>query len=414
MVTKVIAASLSGEKGRVKINNIPLIGELSITLNLCRRLGVPYQVNPDKSLDLVVDKFENPDATFDPYFENRTSILFAGPILSKLGIANISKPGGCKIGQRKVDFHIRGLELLGASVKEYEDHYHMEAPKGLIGNTIKLPFPSVGATENLIIAASSAKGVTTIENGAVEPEIMQMVRILQMSGVPIELLPERVFRIQGCPHQIIGTIEVIPDRIEAFSWAVMALATKGDILVEGARQDDLTTPIGVLQRMGAGVDITSEGIRFYYKRSLKPIDITTQVHPGFPTDMQQPMCILLSQCKGKSKIHETIFENRFGYLERLINNSIESKISISTECPRNQECRFANKKASHVAVISGPINFTHKDLVIDDLRAGFAILTAGILSKNPVKITNILSLYRGYEEPVRKLTEVGGDAVLHF
>lgn len=413
MVTKVIAASLSGEKGVVKIKNIPLIGELGITLSLCKRLGIPYRVNPDRTLEMSVGDFENPDVKFDPYFGNRTSILFAGPVLNKLGEANISKPEGCEIGDRKVDFHLGGLEKLGVTVEENDDYFHLELTGNkLKGAEIELPFPSVGATENLIIAASVAEGVTTIRNVAIEPEIMQMVRILQRSGVPIEIRPNREIRVYGGPHKIVDTIDVVSDRVETFSWAVVALTTKGDIFVEGAKQEHLMTPISYLQRMGAGIEIRSDGIRFFYKGPIKPVNITTEVYPGFVTDLQQPMAVLLSQCQGGSTIHETVFENRFKYLHRLGKISDENAFVISHDCPEGDVCRFKGLGHPHLARIKGPVESKGGGLEIDDLRAGFAVLTAGLLSREKSIIKNVRSLYRGYEDPVAKLLSLGANVSL--
>jgi len=278
MVTKVITASLTGEVGKVKIRNVPFIGELAITLSLCKRLGVDFRINPDRTLDLKVDGFDNPDVKFDSYLGNRTSLLFAGPVLNKLGKANISKPQGCKIGDRKIDFHIAGLKSFGVKVAEYDDYLGLSLKeKKLTPANITLPFPSVGATENLIIIASMAKGVSVIKNAAVEPEIIEMVKILQRSGVSIKLDADRNFVIKGGPHKIIDTIDVIPDRVETFSWAAAALSTEGDIFVGGATQDHLLTALGVLVDMGAGIEVRPNGIRFFYKKELKPVNVTTQV-----------------------------------------------------------------------------------------------------------------------------------------
>lgn len=413
MVTKVIASSLTGEVGWVKIKNIPFIGELAITLALCKRLGVKYQVNPDKSLDLRIDGFDNPDVKFDSYLGNRTSILFAGPVLNKLRIANISKPRGCKIGKRKVDFHLAGLKAFGVRIEDRGDYYTLRLTnKKFQPAEINLPFPSVGATENLIIIASLAEGTSKIANAAVEPEIIEMVKILQRSGVFIKLDAKRTFIINGGPHKIIDTIEVIPDRIEAFSWAIVALSTKGDILVQGASQEHLLSALGLLNDMGAGIEVKNEGIRFYYKGELKPTRVATEVYPGFATDFQQPLAILMSQTKGESGIHETIFESRFRYLERLKEVAHNpKKINIVTRCPEDEACRFKNQGYSHLALLEGPIKFGKGEITIDDLRAGFALLNAGLLSRG-LKIFGLKLLYRGYEDPVGKLKSVGADVEL--
>ncbi|MBU1088874.1 UDP-N-acetylglucosamine 1-carboxyvinyltransferase [Patescibacteria group bacterium] len=412
MVTKVIAASLSGEMGMVKINNVPFIGELAITLALCRRLGVKFRVNPDKSLDLQVDGFDNPNVKFDSHLGNRTSILLAGPVLDKLGEANIGKPKGCEIGNRKINFHIEGLRAFGVEVVEHKDFLALKLKKKRFKPAeIKLPFPSVGATENLIIIASLAEGISTIKNAAMEPEILEMVKILQQSGVSITLDSSGTFKIKGGPHKMVDTINIIPDRVEAFSWAVMALSTKGDIFVKGARQDHLLTALGLLIEMGAGVEVKPDGIRFYYKGKIKPFNIETRVYPGFVTDFQQPLAILFSQCQGQSQIHETIFENRFMYLERIKKLLSSGGIKVGVNCPIGSSCRFKGKNYPHLAIIDGPLKFAKGETQIDDLRAGFALLNMGILSQK-VRIRGVKLLYRGYENPVEKLRSVGANIKL--
>lgn len=412
MVTKVIAASLSGEVGMVKIRNIPFIGELAITLALCKRLGVEFRVNPDRTLDLRIDGFDNPEVKFDSYLGNRTSVLFAGPVLHKLGKANISRPQGCKIGDRKIDFHIEGLKAFGVKIDEYESHLGLSLKYGKLKPAdITLPFPSVGATENLIIIASLAEGTSKIANAAVEPEIIEMVKILQRSGVSIRLDAARTFIVKGGPHKIIDTIDVIPDRVETFSWAAAALSTKGDIFVQDAIQEHLLTALGVLIDMGAGVEVKSDGVRFYYKGNLRPTKVATEVYPGFATDFQQPLAVIMSQCKGESQIHETIFENRFKYLERMKDVAVKGKIEVVNDCPKDNKCRFEGKSFPHLAKIKGPVKFGKGNLQIDDLRAGFALLNTGILSEG-ARIYGLKLLYRGYEDPVEKLKSVGADVEL--
>ncbi|GIW66486.1 MAG: UDP-N-acetylglucosamine 1-carboxyvinyltransferase [Candidatus Parcubacteria bacterium] len=412
MVTKILIAALSGETGKVKIRNIPWIGEMDITLSLCKRLGVDFKINPDKTLELKIDGFKNPEVRFDSYLGNRVSLLFAGPVLYKLGKANISKPKGCEIGERKIDFHLAGFQAFGIKIKEYDDYLGLTLKhKEFKPATITLPFPSVGATENLLIIASMTKGVSVIKNAAIEPEILEMVKILQKSGVSIKIDANRNFIIKGGPHKIIDVIDIMPDRVEAFSWGIAALSTKGDIFVKYAQQDHLLTPLSVLLDMGAGIEIYPDGIRFFYKKNLKPIKVTTQTYPGFPTDFQQPLSILLSQCNGISQIHETIFENRFRYLERIKTIATSGRIEIMNTCPKNEPCRFYGYNYPHVAKINGPICLGKGDLQIDDLRAGFALLNAGILSEG-IKIYGIKLLYRGYENIVEKMQSLGADVKL--
>lgn len=407
MVSKVIAACLSAKEGKVVIENVPFVGDLAITLALCKRLGVEYKIFPNKTLELTVDDFLNPDVLTDSYHGNRVAILLAGPVLAKLGRANISKPEGCRIGERKIDYHLAGLTTFGVDIVEHENSYSLR----LKGNSLKatqfeLPFPSVGATENLLITASCAEGTSVIGNCALEPEIIELIKILQRSGVLIRILNPRTLIIEGCEHGICPLISIISDRVEVASYAIVSLSSKGDIFVKGAQHEPLVNFLGVLQEMGAGIDIEKDGIRFYYKSPLKPASIVTEVYPGFPTDFQQPMAILMSQAIGTSYIHETIFENRFGYLDELNKIAVGGLMEVYESCPDSYKCRFYGNGYRHLAKITGPLGFGTGEIQITDMRAGFAALNAAILSRG-VTVRGLKGLYRGYENPVEKLRSLG-------
>ncbi|OGM18284.1 hypothetical protein A2686_03700 [Candidatus Woesebacteria bacterium RIFCSPHIGHO2_01_FULL_38_10] len=410
MVSKVIAASLSADEGTVRIRNIPFVGDLAITLALCRRLGVNYQLDPSKKeLELSVGDFTNPDVISDPYHGNRVAILFAGPVLAKLGRANISKPEGCQIGERKIDYHLQGLKAFGVNITDKGNYYSLSLKKTTLeGTRYDLPFPSVGATENLLITASCAEGVSILNNCALEPEIIELVKILQRSGVDIKTFPDRTLKIVGRKHGITPLIDVIPDRVEAASLAIAALASRGDVFIHGAQHEPLISFLDVLQEMKAGFDIQDDGIRFYWREPLKAADITTEVYPGFPTDFQQPMAILMSQAEGRSSIHETIFEERFRYLDELNKiATLPTSLNISTACPAGLPCRFKDANYKHTAYINGPIGFGAGEIEITDMRAGFAAINAAIISSAEVTIRNLKGLYRGYENPVGKLKSLG-------
>jgi len=415
MVSKVVAACLSAEKGQAIIKNIPFVGDLDITLALCRRLGVNYKIYPDKTLEFDVGEFSNPNVLSDPYHGNRVAILFAGPVLAKLGKANISKPEGCKIGERKIDYHLIGLEKFGVEIDEYEDWYAMRLKNACLqGTRFDLPFPSVGATENLIITASCAQGETILNNCALEPEIVELVKILQCSGVKIQMFPPRTIAIEGDKHHINSPIKISPDRVEAASLAIAALSSRGDVFIREAQHEPLITFIGVLKKMGGGIEIQTDGIRFFWEKPLKPINITTEVYPGFPTDFQQPMAVLMTQAEGTSMIHETIFENRFSYLEEL--NKIISfgkSMTVSESCSPFHRCRFSEFNYKHLAKINGPINFGSGEIEIKDMRAGFAAINVAILSSGVV-VRNLKGLYRGYEDPVGKLKSLGAKIDLNL
>ena len=416
MVTKVIAAALSGDNCEVKIKNIPFIGDLLITLNLCDELGIPYKINSDHSLDLTVRDFATSDVRFQKNSGNRTSILFAGPVVSKLGKANISRLAGDKIGDRKINFHLAGFEQFGINIEEFEDYYSLTLKgKELVAADIELPYPSVGATENFIITATCAKGTSVIRNAAIEPEIMEMVKILQRSGVPIWLDNQRAFHITGGPHCMQSEITVIPDRVETVTYAVASLITKGDVFLENARQDHLVTPLFVLNEMGAGIDIHDNGVRIYYKDKLRPVNIKTDVYPSLATDVQIALAVLLSQIEGKSRIHETVHENRFKYLDLLGSMTDDKFYSVSTHCPVDEECWFKGRDLRHVAEITGPVSFKSSDVSIgsEDVRGCMAVVLTSLLT-NKSTIRDIKSLYRAYEDPVGKLERLGADIQIHL
>ncbi len=413
MVTKIMTACLLAKKGKLIIRNVPFIGEVFITLRLFDQLGVNYKLNADKTLEIEPQSFRSSKVKFEGNDGNRISLLLAGPVLAQFGEATIAKPKGCKIGLRKIDFHIQGLEKFGTEIKETNEFLFMKlGPQGLKGTQFRLPFPSVGATENLLITAVSAKGESIIDNCAVEPEIIELVKFLQGAGVEITLNGDRSIRVQGAENINLSEFTVIPDRVETVSLAAAALATKGDVFLKDAKQDLIVTFLGLLEKMGAGIEIKENGIRIFYKQSLKPISIATEVYPGLVTDFQQPLAILLSQVQGISHIHETIFEKRFDYLE-LLNPLIKNnkKFAISDQCPKGQECRFSGQGHLHFAEINGPIELGAGQIAICDLRAGFALLTAGLLSDG-LKINNLKLLFRGYEDPIGKLKSLGADIEL--
>jgi len=412
MVTKIMTACLIAKKGKLTIHNVPIINEIFITLSLFDQLGVKYRLNPDKSLEIEPRSFASSKISFANQEGNRISLLLAAPILAEFGEAKIAKPKGCQIGKRKINFHLNGLKKFGVKIKENKENLHLKVGrKGLKGARFKLPFPSVGATENMIMTAVCAHGESLIENCAIEPEIIELIKFLQKAGVSIAIYGERTIRIIGNKNIELSDITVIPDRVETFSWAAAALATKGDIFVRGAKQELMISALSVLQEMGAGIEIRDDGIRFYYQQKLKPVSVKTEVYPGFATDFQQPLAILASQIEGTSYIHETIFDHRFTYLELLQPLMAKGNIKIKQACPRSQLCRFHGKNYPHLAEINGPIKFTSGEISICDLRAGFAILIAGLLSQG-IKIKNVGLLFRGYEDPIGKLKPLGADVEL--
>ena len=409
-VTKILVASLVSDK-RCTLYNVPNIAEVEVTVDLCREIG--SQVFWDKKEGVIEITTQHLKTPFIPQRfsgANRIPILMIGALLGRTKEEiRVPTAGGCAIGKRPVDFHIQSLEKLGAKISFHgekgESAYFAMAPEGLKGTIIHLPYPSVGATENTILAAVKARGTTVIKNAAVEPEILDLVLFLQKLGVLISFDVDRTIRIEYSENFYEVEHNVISDRIEAASFGMAAIASKGRIFVEGAQHQHMITFLNKLREVNAGFNIKNNGIEFFYKGSLKGgVHIETEVHPGFMTDWQQPFVVLLTQASGFSVIHETVYENRFGYTDML--KEMGADIELSTNCLGCKECRFASQGYLHSLMVKGPTKLSGKKIAIPDLRAGFAYVLAALLSEEESIIYNIHNLDRGYENLVGKLSSV--------
>jgi len=323
-----------------------------------------------------------------------------------VGEAVVPLPGGCRIGKRPVDFHLAGVRAMGAEIVEQVRSVRVKT-LGLAGTHVALPFPSVGATENLLLSAVRAKGTTVISNAAVEPEVIDLIMFLQQMGALVDVEVDRTIVVQGVDELHGATHAPIPDRIEVASFAAAAVATDGRIEVVGARQEHVATFLNHLRRLGGDFTLTERGIAFYRARELTAAHVQTGVHPGYMTDWQQPLVVLLTQAKGASVIHETIYEDRFGYTAQL--NEMGADIALSTICLGGKTCRFASRDFEHSAVVGGPTRLRGGDLEIPDLRAGFAYVMAALVADGESTVTGTRYLERGYENPVGKLRSVGAD-----
>ncbi len=412
-VTKLLVASLLSDK-RCVFYNVPNIAEVEVTVELCREIG--SDVHWDRSVGTLEIITKDLKTAYVPQRfsgSNRIPILMIGALLGRTD-EDIIVPtaGGCKIGKRPVDFHITALEKLGATIEfremKKEGAYFARAHNGMKGAIITLPYPSVGATENTIMAAVRAKGTTVIKNAATEPEIVDLILFLQKLGVTIGMDVDRTIRIQQT-HQF-QEVEhvVITDRIEAASLGLAGISTKGRIFVEGAQHPHMITFLNKLREVNAGFEVKKDGIEFFYKGPLKGgIHIETDVHPGFMTDWQQPFVVLLTQAQGASVVHETVYENRFGYTDTL--RLMGADIGAFTQCLGGKECRFASQNFLHSIVVKGPTPLHSQDIVIPDLRAGFAYVLAALLAPEESNISGIHYLDRGYENIVEKLSSLGAD-----
>lgn len=405
--TKLLVASLLTDQQCTFLNSPNKISDLIITKTMCHLIGSTVAVSDD-NLSIITENVLNSTIPFEIGNQSRIPVLFAGPLLHRSGKAEIPVPGGCKIGGRPVNFHIDALEKLGCKVYSKENYIILEADR-LIGTNIHLNYPSVGATENILIASTLAKGRTIITNAAVEPEIIDLIKFLQKMGAIIELSTDRKITIEGVEKLFGANHSVIPDRNQAASFACAGIASKGNVYIENAIQDDLITFLNSIRRIGGKFKIEDQGIRFFYDGKLKPIAIETNVHPGFMTDWQQPFVILLTQADGISIIHETVYEKRFGYVSEL--KKMGAEIELYDSCLGGLPCRFSNTNYYHSAVVKGPTPLRAAEIDIPDLRAGFSYLIAGVIAKGESVINGAVFIDRGYEDIDLKLKNLGADIV---
>lgn len=414
-VTKLLVASLLSDK-RCRFYNVPNIGDVEVTVALCQEIGM--QVAWDRQAGVMEVITRELKTSYIPQRfsgANRIPILMIGALLGRTD-EDIIIPtvGGCAIGPRTVDFHIEALQKLGASIEyrgmKKEGAYFAHAHNGLKGTLITLPYPSVGATENTILASVTARGITVIKNAAIEPEVVELILFLQKLGAIITLDVDRTIRIQGTRRFYEVEHTVIPDRIEAASWGMAAISSKGRVFVEGAQHQTMVTFLNKIREVGGGFDIKSNGIEFFYDGPLQGgLHLETDVHPGFMTDWQQPFVVLLTQASGTSVVHETVYENRFGYTETLVDMGAD--ITLFRQCLGGKQCRFASQSFCHSLIVKGSSQLVGKDISIPDLRAGFAYVMAATLATGQSTISGLQFLDRGYENLASKLSALGVDVI---
>ena len=389
--SKMMIASLLTDE-RMTLHNFPAIGETDITGELCGVLGSSISLSGD-TLSMhtpTIVSHKVPSLSR----RNRVPILALGPLLARCGKAEIPILGGDRIGPRPVNLHFDALAAMGASSRAHDAGYEASAPEGLHGAKIVFPFPSVGATENTILAAVLARGKTIIQNAAIEPEIVDLIKMLQTMGAIVGMGANRVIEIEGVSRLRGTSHRVIPDRMEAVSFACLAVATDGDVFVSDARQEDVLTFLNALRRIGGEYEVRDTGIRFWRERPLTGIELETDTHPGFMTDWQQPFVALLTQARGVSVIHETIYEDRFGYARDL--NAMGANIQVFSKCLGELPCRFNGRGCEHSAVISGPTPLVGGKSVARDLRAGVVQIIAALIAKGDSLVSGVEEIDRGY------------------
>ena len=383
----ILAATLLSNK-KIFLTNLPRVKDIETMLLLLKSLGSIIEDNK-KVTTIKNNKQVKSFASYSLVKTMRAGILVLGPLLAKFGKAKVSLPGGCAIGTRPVDIHLKALSKLGVKYKIIQGYVHANAPKGLIGANIRFPKISVGATENLIIAASLAKGKTILSNCAIEPEIKDLVNFLNKIGCNVKWISKRKVKIEGVTKVSQSNYQVMPDRIEAGTYLIAAALTEGNLKIIGIDPKIINTEINVLKKIGAKIIQKKNEISIWGSIKIKNINIRTSPYPGFPTDLQAQMMVLLCKANKKSYIREEIFENRFMHVAEL--NRMGAKISV-----------VGNK-----ATIEGNIEFKAAELMATDLRASVSLILAALVSKGKSVINRIYHLDRGYEDIEKKLKKIG-------
>ncbi len=385
----IMAATLL-TKDNCVLRNIPRLTDIDTMAAVIRKLGVKVEWKEDNSLYIDPDSFNNYEAPYELVKMMRGSILVMGPLLARLKRAKISLPGGCAIGARPVDYHLKGFEALGAQV-EVEKGYIEAKVHTLKGTEIYLDFPSLGATENIMMAACLAEGITSIENAAKDPEVVELGRFLNEMGAKIKGLGTDLIKIEGVKklHGIDYTI--IPDRIEAGTYMIAAAITGGDVVIEKADPLLLKPLIVKLEEAGVQIELEKDLIKVIRPEIVKAVDIKTLPFPGFPTDMQPQFMALSCIAKGTSVITETVFEKRFAHIGDLIRMGADIKVE------------------GHSAIIKGVKKLSAAPVMASDLRGGAALVLAGLVAEGITELSRTYHLDRGYVKLEEKLTSLGAD-----
>jgi len=385
----ILAATLLSNK-KIQLSNLPKVKDIETMILLLKSLDtkIKYSKN-NKILSIENNKKNKTFVSYSLVKTMRAGILALGPLLARYSKAKVSLPGGCAIGTRPIDIHLKALSKLGVRYKIVQGYVYANAPKGLVGAEIKFPKISVGATENLIIAASLAKGQTVLSNCAIEPEIKDLVNFLNKMGCKIHWIGKRTVKILGVKNLNEVKYKIMPDRIEAGTYLIAAVLTKGKIEIIGINPKIIRTEINILKKVGAGIKLKNDRIIIQGNKKIKNINIKTAPYPGFPTDLQAQMMVLLCKANKRSVISEKIFENRFMHVSEL--NRMGAKIIIK----------------GNNAIIEGNTKFEGAELMATDLRASVSLILAALASKSKSRINRIYHLDRGYEKIEIKLKKIG-------
>lgn len=390
-VLPILAAGLLADEGVSTFTNIPILSDVFTMNEVIRQLNVDLDFNQEeKVITFDATKELNFEAPYEFVSQMRASIVVMGPLLARNGHARVAMPGGCAIGKRPIDLHLKGFKALGATINQTNGYIEAYADE-LKGNRIYLDFPSVGATQNIMMAAVKATGTTVIENVAREPEIVDLANVLNKMGAKIYGAGTETMRIEGVKHLHTVSHAIVQDRIEAGTFMVAAAMTKGNVLIEEAIAEHNRPLISKLREMGAVITQEDGGIRVVGPEVLKPTDVKTMPHPGFPTDMQAQMTAIQLVANGTSVVTETVFENRFQHLEEMRRMNGNIKIENNT------------------AFLYGPSKLQGAEVAATDLRAAAALVLAGLCANGITKVSNLNYLDRGYYHFHQKLQGLGAN-----
>jgi UDP-N-acetylglucosamine 1-carboxyvinyltransferase len=401
-VTKHMVAAMLGTRAST-ITNAPDVGDVGITADILTSLGVGVEISGD---EITVHPVESPGSDVPLEFTglNRIPILLLGPLVARNHEAFVPLVGGDRIGQRPVDFHIAALESMGIEISVASDGIRAKAGR-LHGAQVTLPYPSVGATESVLLTAVLAEGRTVLRNAALEPEVTELALFLQRMGARIGFKPDRRIIVEGVDHLRGAGARLQGDRLEAFSYLVAGLMTGGQVRVGGCAQDRLVTAIDTLQKMGATFEITDDHISASAASGLRPAAVQTDTHPGFMTDWQPPLIVLMTQADGMSVLHETVYEDRLGYVKEL--TQMGAEVELFDTCLGGPACRFHDTNALHSAVVRGVSKLRGAEVTIPDVRAGFSSVIAAAVADGPSILHGINHLERGYHRPFETLESLG-------
>ncbi|MHA6250690.1 UDP-N-acetylglucosamine 1-carboxyvinyltransferase [Oceanobacillus sp. CAU 1775] len=389
-VLPVLAASLIASEGKSVITDVPVLADVYTINEVLKNLNAEVEFNADtNTVEIDATNELSTEASFDFVRQMRASVLVLGPLLARYGHANVAMPGGCAIGSRPIDLHLKGFEAMGAEIHVGNGFVEAKVDGRLKGAKIYLDVPSVGATENIMMAAALAEGTTTIENSAKEPEIVDLANFLNKMGANVVGAGTETIRIQGVDKLHGAEHSIIPDRVEAGTFMVAAAVTGGNVLIENVESEHLRSVISKLEEMNVTITEEDNGLRVIGPEVLKATDVKTLPYPGFPTDMQSQMMVLMLKAKGTSVLTETVFENRFMHVEefRRMNGNI--------------------KIEGRSVIIDGESDLQGAEVAATDLRAAAALILAGLVSEGNTRVTELKHLDRGYVDIVGKLTGLG-------